>query len=294
MAPDGAAAQGATRDADEASAWTSVRVRPSPGDAPRAACLAALFAAGAQGVHEAPDALVTHFPPDADLAAVRASLVEADAGAGIDMAPVPPVDWSEAWKSRLTVHEVGPLVIAPPWLAAGRDPARTVIIEPGMAFGTGDHPTTRGVARLLAGVLRPGDVVADLGAGSAVLAIAAARLGAARVVAIELDGEAIPDAEANVARNAVADRVHVLEGDAAVLLPLVAPVRVVLANIVSSVLVELLPVVAAALAPGGVAILSGILAEEREDMLRVLAGQAWRVLAEDREDIWWSVAVARG
>ena len=63
--------------------------------------------------------------------------------------------------------------------------------------------------------LRAGDVVADLGAGSAVLAIAAAKLGAARVYAVELDGEAIPDAEANVARNDVADRVHLFEADAA-------------------------------------------------------------------------------
>ena len=74
-----------------------------------------------------------------------------------------------------------------------------------MAFGTGEHATTRGVMRLMQDVIRAGDIVADLGAGSAVLAIAAAKLGAARVAAIELDPDAIGNAEENVARNGVAD-----------------------------------------------------------------------------------------
>ena len=102
---------------------------------------------------------------------------------------------------------------------------QSIIIEPGMAFGTGEHATTRGVIRLLQSVIRPGDRVADLGSGSAVLAIAAAKLGARYVAAIELDHDAIENAEQNVARNNVADRVSVIEGDAATLLPLVAPVR---------------------------------------------------------------------
>jgi ribosomal protein L11 methyltransferase len=141
--------------------------------------------------------------------------------------------------------------------------------------------------------MRSGDVVADLGAGSAVLAIAAAKLGASRVYAVELDGEAIPDAEQNVLRNGVADRVHVFEADAGALLPLLAPVRVVLANIISSVLVELLPIIAASLTADGGAILSGILQDERDEMLTVLAATGWRVLDEDAEDIWWSVSIAR-
>ena len=82
------------------------------------------------------------------------------------------------------------LAIVPPWLAAGRDLTCTVVIEPEMAFGTGEHQTTRGVVRLLPSVIHLGDRVADLGAGSAVLAIAAAKLGAAHVTAIELDHDA--------------------------------------------------------------------------------------------------------
>ena len=273
--------------------WVSVRVSPGVEVGSREACLAALFAVGAQGVHEDGASLVTHFPPSTDLAAVHVALTVADEGVTIETAPVPDIDWSEAWKSRINAHDLGSLTVTPPWLAEGRDPARTIVIEPGMAFGTGEHATTRGVVRLLPTVMRDGDIVADLGAGSAVLAIAAAKLGASRVYAVELDGEAIPDAERNVLRNDVADRVHVFEADAGALLPLLAPVRVVLANIISSVLVELLPIIAESLTDDGGAILSGILQEEREEMLGVLAATGWRVLDEDAEDIGWSVSIAR-
>ena len=279
---------------DTEAPWISVRVRPTAlSDAARRACLAALFAVGAQGVHEDGDTLVTHFPPGTDLVRVHDALTMADDHVVIETAPVPPIDWSEAWKERITAHELGPLTVTPPWLADGRDAATTIVIEPGMAFGTGDHPTTRGVVRLLPGVLRPGDVVADLGAGSAVLAIAAAKLGATRVYAVELDGEAIPDAEANVERNGVADRVHVFEADAGSILPLIAPLRIVLANIISSVLIELLPTIASSLTEGGAAILSGILLEERDTMHALLVSTGWRVLNEDAEGIWWSVSIAR-
>lgn len=273
--------------------WISVRVQPQGGPGARDACLAALFAAGAQGVHEDGRSLVTHFPPGTDLEAVQRAVTEADEQVVVETAPVPDVDWTEAWKSRITAHTLGTLTVAPPWLAAGLDPATSIIIEPGMAFGTGEHATTRGVVRLLPRQLTPGAVVADLGAGSAVLSIAAAKLGASRVYAVELDADAIPDAEKNVAHNGVADRVHVFEADAGALLPLVAPVDLVLANIISSVLIELLPVIGASLRAGGTAILSGILAEERETMLAVLAAHGWRILEEDAEDIWWSVSIAK-
>jgi ribosomal protein L11 methyltransferase len=206
---------------------------------------------------------------------------------------IPAVDWAEEWKRGVGAHELGALAIVPPWLADGRDPARTIVIEPEMAFGTGEHQTTRGVVRLLPHVIRHGDRVADLGAGSAVLAIAAGKLGAAHVTAIELDHDAIANAEANVERNGVADRVTVIEGDAGVLLPFVAPVRVVLANIISSVITSLLPVIAASLEPGGDVVLSGILVDEQPAMRAVFASNGWQVLDEDVEGQWWSVRIVR-
>lgn len=270
--------------------WRSLRVEAGERSAE---VLAALFAAGAQGVHEDGKALVTHFPGETDVEAVVAAVHEIAPSATCALGVTDPTDWSVHWRDRLHAHTLGTLTLAPPWLADGLDPARSIVIEPGMAFGTGDHPTTRGIIRLMADVVRPGFVVADLGAGSAVLSIAAARLGASSVFAIEYDGDAIGNAEENVRRNAVEAIVHVFEGDAHVLLPLVSPVDVIVANIISSVLVELLPAMRAALRDEGVAILSGILVEERDVMTEAIEADGWRIVAEDVEDAWLSLTIAR-
>jgi ribosomal protein L11 methyltransferase len=270
--------------------WIAFRITTG-GD--RDAVIAALFAAGSQGIFEDGDAIVTHFPPGTDASAVAAAVREAEPDVHVDAQELPAIDWAEAWKTRVGAHELGGLAVVPPWLAEGRDPARTIVIEPQMAFGTGEHATTRGVVRLMQGVIRPGDVVADLGAGSAVLSIAAAKLGATRVAAIEIDGEAIPNAEENVRRNGVEDRVRVLQGDAAALLPLLAPVRVILANIISSVITELLPAMEASLAPDGRLVASGILQEESAHMLELFRAGGWTLEAEDREDVWWSGLLTR-
>jgi ribosomal protein L11 methyltransferase len=270
--------------------WLSVRVRPG---SDRQAVVAALFRVGAQGIQELGDQLVTLLADVGKADEVTCAVLAASPDAQIETEPTPRVDWSERWKSALHVHRLGQLIVAPPWLAEPYDRARTIVIDPGMAFGTGEHATTRGVIRLLEAVLRVDDRVADLGSGSAILSIAAAKLGARHAFAIEVDGDAIGNAEENVRRNDVSGRVTVLEGDAMLLLPLVAPVDLVVANIISSVLLELLPQIATSLAPGGRAILSGILRDERAMMLDAFADAGWRVDREDLEDIWWSVALSR-
>lgn len=274
----------------EAAEWVTVRVVPG---AARDRVAAALFEAGAQGLQELDDVLVTHVPTQAAADALVCAALAASPEAFVETAPLETIDWSERWKQSIRAHRLGRLTVAPPWLADDLDPAATIVIEPEMAFGTGEHATTRGVIRLLQSVIRAGDRVADLGAGSAVLAIAAVKLGAARVTAIEIDHDAIANAEENVRRNAVADRVTVIEGDAQTLLPLVAPVRVVTANIISSVLVALLPTIAQSLAPGGQAILGGILSSERADVCRALEEQGWTIENEDTEDSWWGATIAR-
>ena len=252
--------------------WHRVQITPSVAErAP--AIAAAMFAAGAEGVHEDADRLVTHLPAEMDPHAFVTAVRAADAALVVEHAALEDVDWSEKWRDRITSHQLGALTVTPPWLAEGMDPARTVVIEPAMAFGTGEHPTTRGVVRLMQAAIRPGDSVADLGAGSAILAIAAVTLGAARAFAIEMDHDSIANAEE--------------------LLPLVAPARMILANIISSVLLELLPLIAASLTADGQVILSGILVEERPRMLDALAAQGWTVEAEDAEDQWWSVRLHR-
>ncbi len=255
--------------------------------------MAALFAAGAQGVHEDGTALVTSFPDEAGARAAAAAAVAADPGATCEVGVAPPVDWATAWRDHARVVTTGRLTIAPPWLAGGLDPRSTVVIEPGMAFGTGDHASTRGATRLLEDAVRPGMTVADLGSGSGVLSIAAARLGAARAWAIENDPEAQGNARENIARNDVGGVVHPLEGDAEVLLPLVAPVDLVVANIISSVIVPLLPVMAAALPPGGIAIVAGILDSEHPEVVAAAERGGWTLRQSCVEEEWWSAQLQR-
>jgi len=267
--------------------WLAVRVEPS-GDAQQAV-IDALFAAGAQGIQEQGTSIVTHFPPGTDAAQIVRAVATADSRAEVSCELAAEVDWSE-WRASVTAHRVGRLTIAPPWLAASDD--MTVVIEPAMAFGTGEHATTRGVVRLMQELPHMPEIVADLGAGSAVLAICAAKLGAGRVAAIELDEDAIGNAEENVVRNRVERVVHVVNGDAALLLPLMAPVGLILANIISSVLLELLPLIRESLFEDGRAILSGILEEEREMMTDAILRNNLRLESEDLEEGWWSVMIA--
>jgi ribosomal protein L11 methyltransferase len=273
------------------STWVTVCVNPG---SRREEVIAALFENGAQGIQEAGELIITQVPSQSDADGLVCAVLAASSDARVDTEPLVLVDWSEQWKRGIRAQELGALTIAPPWLADGLDPERSIIIEPAMAFGTGEHATTRGVVRLLQRVIRAGDRVADLGTGSAVLAIAAAKLGARHVAAIEIDHDAISNAEENIQRNGVADRVSVIEGDAAVLLPLVAPIRVITANIISSVLIGLLPMFEQCVdRTDGVAILSGILAEERDTMQRAIDAAGWRIDAEDHEDIWWTAAIVR-
>ena len=267
--------------------WIAVRVEHIDN---RDAVANALFREGSQGVQEDGAALVTHFPPDHDINRVTAEVRAVDPAARITVSDAPQTDWS-AWRASVRSHSLGRLTVVPPWLFDENNPAH-VVIDPAMAFGTGEHATTRGVIRLLQRLPSVPPVVADLGAGSAVLSICAAKLGARKVIAIELDGDAIGNAEQNVKANGVENVVHVLEGDASVLLPLVAPVGLVLANIISSVLTEMLPLIHRALEHKGHAILSGILVEEKEHMLSEFAS-AWSVVSTDSEEGWWSVLIER-
>ncbi|HEX6575409.1 MAG TPA: 50S ribosomal protein L11 methyltransferase [Gemmatimonadaceae bacterium] len=268
--------------------WLAVRVEPS---ADRQSVIDALFAAGSQGIQEAGNAIVTHFPPGTDATSIERAIHEVDPDSMVSVELAPAADWSE-WRASVGEHRLGRVTITPPWIEGSDDSIR-IVIDPAMAFGTGEHATTRGVIRLMQKLERVPEKVADLGSGSAVLAVCAAKLGARNVAAVELDPDAIGNAEENIEVNNVTDAVHVIQGDASLLMPLIAPVDLILANIISSVLIELLPVMAESLSPGGYAILSGILAEEREMMLGVLLAGGWVTVDEDLEENWWSVMITR-
>jgi ribosomal protein L11 methyltransferase len=271
--------------------WVSLHIE-TPDGAVRERVVQMLVDGGAGAVQELGSALLTHLQEGAALDTLCAELDHA--GAAVQRTALGEVDWSTRWVTRVGVQRIGRIAVAPPWLSDDiADAEIPIVIEPAMAFGTGEHETTRGVLALMQSLVEPGALVADLGSGSGVLAIAAAKLGAGRVVAIEMDPDAIGNAIENVERNGVALQVTVLEGDAAALLPLVAPVSLVLANIISSVVIELSPIMARALPSGGKAVISGILVTEREHLLTSLAADGWALESELREGEWWSSVIVR-
>jgi ribosomal protein L11 methyltransferase len=271
--------------------WVSLHI-DAPECVGRDRVIGMLMDGGAGAVQELDASLLTHLQEGAALDALCAAL--AHEGATVRQTSLGEVDWSTRWVTRVGVQRIGRIAVAPPWMSADLvDAEIPILIEPAMAFGTGEHETTRGMLALMQSLVEPGALVADLGSGSGVLAIAAAKLGAARVAAIEMDPDAIGNAMENVERNGVAAQVTVLQGDAAALLPLVAPVSLVLANIISSVLIELSKIMHDALPPGGKAVISGILVSEREHLLSSLAVDGWTLESELREGEWWSSVIAR-
>jgi ribosomal protein L11 methyltransferase len=281
--------------------WLAARVKPSNSiasvggeSAPIQSLIDALIAHGSNGVHEDSGSLVAYYRSESlDEATLRRALAIADERAELDIQPVDDADWARRWQSGIGAHRIGRLTVMPPWLAERADDGSTIVIDPGMGFGTGEHPTTRCSLELLSQVVRPGDLVVDAGTGSGVLAIAAAKLGARWIAAIEIDADAIGNAEHNVALNSVGDRVRVIEGDAALLLPILAPVDLIVANIISSVGAEMLPTMASALAPAGRVVVSGILVEEQKPMADFLTTNGWNIRDELLEEEWWTALVER-
>ena len=168
-----------------------------------------------------------------------------------------------------------------------------MVLDPETAFGSGEHGSTRAALVLLDRLITPGDLVLDLGSGSGILSIAAAKLGAGRVVGVELDPESNPVAERNAERNGVSATVSFLQGDASHLAPLLGPVDLVLSNILRSVNQVLLPVIAEVLRPGGIAIFSGMETSEASAFLPLLPPGGFAVGDELSDEGWWAVAARR-
>jgi len=183
--------------------------------------------------------------------------------------------------------------VVPSWIELPPGDGPTVVLDPESAFGSGEHGSTRAALTLLERHLRPGDRVLDLGSGSGILAIAAAKLGAASAVGIENDAEANPVAWRNAERNGVTASVDFLEGDAGDLAPLVGPADLLLSNILRLANTALLPAIVAALRPGGLAIFSGMEELEAPLFRPVLETGGLAVRDEVTDTGWWAVAAAR-
>lgn len=199
-------------------------------------------------------------------------------------------DWAHGWKEHFHPLKIGRVVIKPSWRDWKGQPDEIVVeLDPGMAFGTGLHPTTKLMIEGLQERVRPGMEVLDLGTGSGILAIPAARLGA-QVTALDISDVAVQVASENVAINDVADLVAVAEGA----IGTVSGRRfdLILANIIASVLADIAKDLTAALKPGGEVLASGII-DERVDLVRSAFTDAGLEIADAiSEGDWWLI-VAR-
>jgi ribosomal protein L11 methyltransferase len=254
-----------------------------------------LVARTGQAVEERDDGtLVTFAPDEASAEALVAELAREVGPATTGRRPLEPVDWSTRWRDGLGARHFGRLTVVPSWHSAAVSPRlTTVVLDPETAFGSGEHGSTRVALDLLEQLLEPGDQVLDLGSGSGILAIAAVKLGAERAIGIEIDPEANEVAVRNTARNLVAGRVELLEGDAAVLAPLAGPADIVLSNILRTANTALLPVIAGTLKEGGRAIFSGMEEAEAPHFLAALEAVQFKPILEALDGGWWGVAAMR-
>ena len=194
-------------------------------------------------------------------------------------------DWTDAWKRHYVPQRIGRVVIVPSWVSheAATDDA-VVILDPGMAFGTGLHPTTRACLELLQQVSPMPARVVDVGCGSGILALAALRLGAGSAVGWDTDPLAVDAARANAERNGMDGRLDVRHGS----LPDVAQERspLVLANLVAAVLVDLAPRLFAHTGPGGTLVAGGIIAGRADEVVQAFES-AGLMVTDTRDDGEW-------
>jgi ribosomal protein L11 methyltransferase len=204
-------------------------------------------------------------------------------------------DWANAWKTHYSVHRVGRRVLVKAtW--HDYDPASgdiVVELDPGMAFGTGLHPSTRLTMMALEDAVFPGATVLDVGAGSGILAIAAALLGATRVDAVDIEPVAVRSTRDNAARNRVDDLVRVAEGSVGADAPFQGEYDIIVANIIARILVELAPALARSVAPHGTLILAGII-DAKESLVReAFLGQGFTLVTRSQMEDWVAL-VMRG
>ena len=213
----------------------------------------------------------------------------------LEVTPRHEEDWANAWKDHFVPVRVGRrVVVRPPWRSWDRRGDDVVVeLDPGMAFGTGTHPTTRLCMLALEGAVRDGDRVLDVGTGTGILAIAAALLADVRVDAVDIEPVSVRSARENVERNGLAGRVTIEQGSAGPDDPFPGPYDVVLANIIARVLIEIREGLVARAAPGGVLLLSGIIEDKEAAVRSAFDALGMRLEERTTEEDWISLRYRR-
>lgn len=210
--------------------------------------------------------------------------------ATIDVEHIKAEKWAEAWKAAFPPQRIGErIVIAPTWADMPNTEADIQIhLDPGMAFGTGYHPTTRLSLELLERTVESHQHIADIGTGSGILTIAAIKLGAKHVDAVDIDPTALPIAAANFQANQVTQHVSLSQGDG--LKGLKARYHLIIGNILTKAILPMIPHCAPRLLPEGTLIFSGILQTELPQIQTVLEAHGFECLEvrhEAEDSITW-------
>ncbi|MDR2711985.1 MAG: 50S ribosomal protein L11 methyltransferase [Clostridiales bacterium] len=199
-------------------------------------------------------------------------------------------NWLNAWRQFYRPIPVGErLLIQPGWLPQEPTERMVLRLEPGLAFGSGDHASTRLCLLALEKYLPPAARLADIGTGSGILAIAGVLLGAAEVVAVDNDSTALAVARQNCLDNDCAAEVRLLSGNLAE--PLAGSFDFICANIVADPIMQLIPALNRYLLPGGYFLASGIIRERRDEVLAVLAAYDFTLVEEMSEGSWLALVV---
>ncbi len=203
-------------------------------------------------------------------------------------------DWQESWKRHFHVLRVGRrIVICPTWREHREQPDEIVIsLDPGMAFGTGHHPTTRMCLEAVEALVFPNSRVLDVGCGSGILSIASAKLGAAEVVSYEIEEPAARVARENALRNGVEQVVKVVQGTLGSDDGREQGYDVVLANISATVVSSMSGLLAGAVAPGGKVVVSGIVGDRKEEVADKLKLAGLTLIEETWSDDWVALIYA--
>jgi ribosomal protein L11 methyltransferase len=268
-------------------------------DSLREPVTAVLYDKGCEGIEEKDDALIAYFPESADAAEIKDALSEFD-GLSFSSEAVEEKDWQAAWKERFECVRAAGFLICPPWKVQEPMPGEELLLlDPGNAFGAGDHVTTLTVLKLLKKWADRRETLKeslkdksllDLGTGTGILAIGACLMGVGYVTAVDTDASSVEAAENNFALNGLTGKARIMHGD---IRAAGAGYDIVVANIFLEPLLELMHSISTVLKPGGTLIISGLLEGQEKAVLREADREGLLIVESEIVNGWFSGMLVR-